>query len=193
MPRALAALLVAGFLFTACGDDDSSPGGPTAERPGGQPSPGATAPVAGGETPSNGNAAGIPPLEGEVVTTPSGLQYVDEVVGTGPTPPSPTTCVTVHYTGWTTDGAQFDSSVDRGQPIAFSLAGVIDGWTEGVGSMNEGGKRRLIIPGDLAYGAAGRPPRIPPNATLIFDVELITVGGEPVMQGGQALCPQPQQ
>jgi peptidylprolyl isomerase len=132
-------------------------------------------------------------LTGEIVQTDSGLRYIDEVVGAGPKPPTPTRCVTVHYTGWTTDGAQFDSSVARGQPIAFSLGGVIKGWTEGVGSMNEGGKRRLIIPGDLAYGAAGRPPRIPPNATLIFDVELIKVGDEPVVQAGQAQCPQPAQ
>jgi FKBP-type peptidyl-prolyl cis-trans isomerase len=98
--------------------------------------------------------------------------------------------VTVHYSGWLTDGTQFDSSVERGQPIAFSLAGVIDGWTEGVGSMNEGGKRRLLIPGELAYGAGGRPNAgIGPNATLIFDVELIKVGDEPIVQNGRPTCP----
>lgn len=185
-------LLVVALAVSACGEDDgNSPSGPTAERPSGQTSVPGTQSGAN-RTPSNGNAPGIPPLTGEVVETASGLQYIDERVGEGPAPGSPTRCVTVHYTGWTTDGTQFDSSVARGQPIAFSLGQVIKGWTEGVGSMKEGGKRRLIIPGDLAYGAAGRPPRIGPNATLIFDVELIKVGDEPTVQAGQAQCAQPQ-
>jgi hypothetical protein len=181
------AMLVLAIALAACGDDGDSTSGPTAERPSGQSTPG-TQPGAN-RTPSDGNAPGIPPLTGEPVETASGLKYIDELEGAGPQPATPTQCVTVHYTGWTTDGAQFDSSVARGQPIAFSLGQVIRGWTEGVGTMKEGGKRRLIIPGDLAYGAAGRPPRIGPNATLIFDVELLQVGGEPEAGG----CPQPQQ
>ncbi|MHC4246077.1 MAG: FKBP-type peptidyl-prolyl cis-trans isomerase [Planctomycetota bacterium] len=110
----------------------------------------------------------------EMVTLPSGLSYFDLEEGAGDSPAGPTSKVKVHYTGWLVDGTKFDSSVDRGQPIDFALNGVIKGWTEGVGSMRAGGKRKLVIPFDLAYGPSGRGP-IPPRATLIFDVELIDV------------------
>jgi FKBP-type peptidyl-prolyl cis-trans isomerase len=113
-------------------------------------------------------------VEGDWTETDSGLRYWDIVEGEGEAA-DPDKHVTVHYTGYLVDGRKFDSSVDRGQPATFPLRGVIAGWTEGVGTMREGGRRKLVIPYELAYGAGGRPPVIPPRAMLIFDVELITV------------------
>lgn len=109
--------------------------------------------------------------------TPSGLWYEDLEVGPGVAASSGDT-VTVDYTGWILNGAKFDSSVDRGETYSFTLGAgrVIRGWDEGVVGMKVGGKRRLVIPPDLAYGAQGRPG-IPPNSTLVFDVELLGVGG----------------
>jgi len=121
---------------------------------------------------------GIPELpEGlEEVVTESGLRYIDIEEGTGPVPEDGDE-IEAHYTGWLEDGTEFDSSLDRDQPVTFVLGAgaVIDGWQEGFAGMREGGQRRLIIPPELAYGEAGRPPSIPPNATLLFDVELIAV------------------
>jgi FKBP-type peptidyl-prolyl cis-trans isomerase len=113
------------------------------------------------------------PVAGEPTKLPSGLIYYDIKPGTGPQPDGANTVVRVHYTGWLLDGTKFDSSVDRGQPIDFPLNRVIRGWTIGVGSMKVGGKRKLIIPPQLGYGERGAPPTIPPNATLVFDVELL--------------------
>jgi FKBP-type peptidyl-prolyl cis-trans isomerase len=115
------------------------------------------------------------PVSGDWTETESGLKYYDITVGDGPEPPSSSSTVKVHYTGYLTNGSKFDSSVDRGQPATFPLNGVIGGWTEGVGSMRVGSKRKLIIPYAQAYGARGRPPSIPPKATLIFDIELIDI------------------
>ncbi len=110
------------------------------------------------------------------VSTPSGLKYVDQVVGTGDVAVAGKT-VSVHYTGLLENGKKFDSSVDRGQPFSFPLGAgrVIKGWDEGVQGMKVGGKRKLTIPSDLGYGSRGAGGVIPPNATLIFDVELLGV------------------
>ena len=114
------------------------------------------------------------PVSGDWTETSSGLKYWDMVEGDGATPPSSSSRVRVHYTGWFLNGKEFDSSVKRGQPADFPLNGVIKGWTEGVGSMKVGGKRKLIIPSDLGYGPGGRAS-IPGGATLVFDVELIAI------------------
>ncbi|GAW67457.1 peptidylprolyl isomerase [Geoanaerobacter pelophilus] len=108
--------------------------------------------------------------------TASGLSYTDIVKGNGAAPTSGK-MVTVHYTGVLENGTKFDSSVDRGQPFSFRIGAgeVIPGWDEGVISMKVGGKRKLIIPPQLGYGSAGAGGVIPPNATLIFDVELLDV------------------
>ena len=119
---------------------------------------------------------------GKPMTTPSGLQITDSQVGTGATPKKGQTCV-MHYTGWLYEngakGKKFDSSVDRGQPFEFLIGThrVIPGWDEGVATMKVGGKRTLIIPPQLGYGERGAGGVIPPNATLIFDVELLGIKG----------------
>ena len=117
---------------------------------------------------------------GQEVTTASGLKIIDTKVGEGATPETGQNCV-MHYTGWLYEGGakgqKFDSSVDRGQPFTFAIGTgqVIGGWDEGVATMKVGGKRTLIIPPQLGYGARGAGGVIPPNATLQFDVELLDV------------------
>jgi FKBP-type peptidyl-prolyl cis-trans isomerase FkpA len=111
---------------------------------------------------------------------PDGLKYTDDTVGTGTVATAGKTAV-VHYTGWLLDGTKFDSSVDRNQPFSFPLGAgqVIKGWDEGVQGMKVGGKRTLIIPPSLGYGARGAGNVIPPNATLKFEVQLLDVKERP--------------
>lgn len=193
-----AIVLTATLGFAACGSDSASktptkasntPASQTQAspstggvKPAGSPSPNTqpSAPAAAqSSTPaalSDGNAPGIPPLTGNIQSTPDGLRYLDEKVGDGASPVNGQN-VTVQYTGWLTDGTKFDSSRDRNQPFSFPIgkAQVIKGWDEGVLTMKVGGKRRLIIPAALAYGPQARPPKIPANSVLIFDVELVSV------------------
>lgn len=127
-------------------------------------------------------AEGVPPLPSVVQwhTTPSGLQYADTALGNGPTP-NDGQIVVVHFVGWLDDGTKFDSTRDRGKPFGFPLGSgqVIRGWDEGVRGMRVGGKRRLVVPPALGYGEKGVPPIVPPNARLIFDIELVKVLDKP--------------
>jgi FKBP-type peptidyl-prolyl cis-trans isomerase len=168
---ALGPLLVGG-----CGRESA----PTAATPAGNTTTNEAAPAvnAPAETASSKEKK-LPGAEigsATIHKTASGLEFADLVVGKGSTPERGERVV-VHYTGWLTDGTKFDSSVDRGTPFEFDLGkgNVIKGWDEGVAGMRIGGKRKLIIPPHLGYGAGGAGPVIPPNATLVFDVELLDV------------------
>ena len=127
--------------------------------------------------PRRPNTSAPTKVTGDGVKTDSGLQYWDIKVGVGQVAKAGDH-VKVHYTGWLTTGKKFDSSVDAGQPYDFTLgkSEVIKGWDEGVAGMKAGGKRQLRIPPELAYGARGFPPVIPPDSTLVFEVELLDVG-----------------
>jgi FKBP-type peptidyl-prolyl cis-trans isomerase FkpA len=125
----------------------------------------------------SGPQGGPPPVSLPPTQLPNGLQYIDVAAGSGEEARAGQN-VTVQYTGWLTTGQQFDSSRDRNQPFTFRLGAgnVIQGWDQGLAGMRVGGQRRLIIPADLGYGARGAGGVIPPNATLIFDVELLRAG-----------------
>lgn len=163
---ALAGLIViAALALAAC---NGGGGSSTDSTPNGDATPAAN----GGDM-----RDGPPDVSGDPITTGSGLQFIEIERGTGDSPKA-TETVVVHYTGWLEDGTKFDSSVDRGEPFVFTIGTgqVIRGWDEGIATLQVGGKRRLIIPPDLAYGDTGAGGGlIPPNATLIFDVELLEV------------------
>lgn len=168
------------ILLSACGRNNQEPT-PT-------PLPPTQAELAAMNTPTPESGSPADDSEGEateapaeseavnIVTTASGLQYIEVSAGTGPKPQIGE-IVAVHYTGKLQDGTEFDSSYSRGEPIRFALGQgrVIPGWEEGIAMMNQGGQATLIIPPDLAYGEAGAGGVIPPNATLTFDVELVEV------------------
>lgn len=149
-------------LFAGCSGGGTEPTGSGSE---------ASAPAAA-DAPAE---AAAPAVEiGKKMTTDSGLEYEVLVAGSGASP-SATDSVTVHYVGTLTDGTEFDSSIKRGKPATFPLNRVIPGWTEGLQLMQEGAKYRFTIPSDLGYGARGVPGTIPANATLIFEVELLSI------------------
>jgi hypothetical protein len=163
---ALGILAAALVLFVACGNDEDEEVTPAVTPVPAVTPASTTAPDAGGP----------PPVSAQPTVTASGLQIIEVEVGTGDEAQQGQT-VSVHYTGWLADGTKFDSSLDRGQPLPFVLGvgEMIPGFDEGVAGMKVGGTRRLILPPDLAYGPQGRPPVIPPNAELTFDVQLVSV------------------
>ena len=160
--------LTCAVLLAGCNENAQQSGSASTTTTQATTTPGTTTPPAG--------EAAAPAAGGKMHKLASGLQYEDMNVGSGKMA-EPGMNVSVHYTGWLTDGTKFDSSVDRGQPFKFQLGGgqVIRGWDEGVKGMRIGGKRKLTIPPDMGYGANGAGGVIPPNATLVFDVELLDV------------------
>lgn len=184
--RGVAALVVASLATALAGCDSAPPKAPALPAP--PAASAATADATSANAPADPHAAPatgckeiadmskLPgePVTGEWVTTPSCLRYTVLRPGTGKQPQSRLSSVRAHYTGWLTDGTEFDSSVARGKPFDFRLSQVVPGWTEAMLGMKAGEKRKLVIPYKLAYGREGHG-NIPPKATLVFDVELIDV------------------
>ena len=156
MTARLSVTLAAAILLLGC----NKPAEPTIDKPVGKAAPGGQ--VASSQT-------------NEMKTTASGLKYQVLKQGTGTVSPKATDTVNVHYHGTLLNGTVFDSSVERGQPISFALNQVIPGWTEGLQLMKVGDKFRFEIPPNLAYGANSPSPKIPPNSTLVFEVELLGI------------------
>ncbi len=177
MKLTFSALALAGALITAAPGCDNKTTADVQRPPTQTAAVPTSAPAA---TVDNTSMPTTTVIDGKTVplkSTPSGLKYYDTKVGTGPNPKIGQT-VSVQYTGTLLDGTKFDSSYDHGgTPIDFAigLGRVIPGWDEGVPTMKVGGKRRLVVPGALAYGATPTTPTIPPNATLVFDIELVAV------------------
>lgn len=170
--RPLAAVFA--ILLAACGQREQSAGESTDTILTGTPATQTTAGAAGDTAAATGAEMDKFATPANLQTTPSGLQYSIDRPGTG-AQPQPGQIVSVHYTGWLTNGEKFDSSRDRGEPLEFPLGQgrVIRGWDEGVAMMKVGEKRTLVIPPDLGYGERGAGGVIPPNATLVFAVELV--------------------
>lgn len=174
--------LLMGLLMTGCSGYNQSPSSGEAPATATRASTVSAQATAAAQCPPSPPAPaaipGVPaaPAEAKTVTTPSGLQYIDITSGTGAAAQAGQTA-NVNYTGWLLNGTKFDSSLDRGQPFSFPLGGgqVIKGWDEGVVNMHVGGKRRLIVPPDLAYGNKGAGGVIPACSTLVFDVDLLGV------------------
>lgn len=171
--------LAAMLALAGCRTGDtgaSATAGQAMETSGSTPEAAAGAESGGAQATSGDTAAAEQTPAGKEVVLADGLRYTDEVIGDGPIAEKGSS-VSVHYTGWLTDGTKFDSSRDRGTPFQFRLGAgqVIRGWDEGVEGMRVGGKRKLTIPPALGYGAAGAGGVIPPNATLVFEVELLGV------------------
>jgi peptidylprolyl isomerase len=155
----LALVLVLTIGLAACSGGGGSKATPTSAPP--------------AATATTAVAQPIPTVEGVATVTASGLQIIDTQIGTG-AEVKPGDTITAQYTGYLEDGTIFDGPAIHGGPVQFSLSGVIQGWTDGVPAMKVGGTRRLVIPPALAYGANGGGP-IPPNATLTFDIELVSI------------------
>lgn len=178
----LASVSACVLLVSGCGGTDNGDGAATPATPASIAVAEATPVPDGAAVAQLPTPVPLPTMSDKAVTTDSGLRYEDLTVGEGE-PAAKDQLVSINYTGYLQDGTRFDSSKERGEPIKFQLGAsqVIPGWDEGCSGMMVGGKRLLAIPPDLAFGADGAPPVIPPNATLLFEVEMLGVEPAPVV------------